>query len=82
MNTLPAIMKMLMEMSIEIESAADGLLARLNKMKFVVACFILQKCFLLCKCVSEYFQCKEIDLVSAVSSIQSLLKPLQSLITD
>eukprot|EP00794_Sanderia_malayensis_P009282 gene9282-10262_t len=81
-NTMPAIIEMLKEMSIEGESAAEGLLVRMQKFKFILACFILKKCFALCKSVSEYLQFKEMDLVSAVSGIQSLKRALQDLRND
>ncbi len=45
-------------------------------------CFVLKKCFVLCRSVSEYLQFKDIGLVSAVSGIQCLQKTLQSLRSD
>ena len=81
-NTMPAIVEILKEMSIEGESAADGLLVRMLKFKFILACFVLKKCFALCKSVSEYLQFKEMDLVSAVSGVQSLKQALQDIRND
>ena len=78
-NTLPAIISMLKKISGEGESAAEGLLVRLQKLKFVVSCLVLEKCFGLSKSVSEYLQHQNMDLVSAVSGVQSLKDQLSSL---
>lgn len=78
-NTLPAIISMLKKMSEGGESAADGLLVRLQKVKFVVSCLVLKKCFGLSKSVSVYLQHENMDLVSAVSGVQSLKDQLLSL---
>ena len=77
-NTLPAITSMLEKMS-EGESATEGLLIHLQKLKFVVSCFVLKKCFGLSKSVSEYLQHENMDLVTAVSGVQSLKEELSSL---
>ena len=76
---MPAIVEMLKEMSVEGESAAEGLLVRIQKFKFILACLVLKTCFALCKSVSEYLQFKDMDLVSAVSSVQSLKQALYDL---
>lgn len=52
-NTLPAIIK---AMSEECESAADGLLVRMRKLKFIASCIVLKKCFALSRSVSDYLQ--------------------------
>ena len=55
-NTLPAIISMLETMSEEGESAADGLLVRMQKLRFIASCIVLKKCFALSRSVSEYLQ--------------------------
>ena len=77
-NTLPAIISMLEAMSEEGESAADGLLVRMRKLKFIASCIVLKKCFALSRSVSEYLQHENMDLVSAVSGVQSLKDSLSS----
>ena len=77
-NTLPAIISMLKAMSKEGESAADGLLVRMRKLKFIASCIVLKKCFALSRSVSEYLQHENMDLVSAVSGVQSLKDSLSS----
>ena len=62
-NTLPAIISMLKAMSKEGESAADGLLVRMRKLKFIASCIVLKKCFALSRLVSEYLQHENMDLV-------------------
>ena len=81
-NTSPAIISMLETMSEEGESAADGLLVRMQKLRFIASCIVLKKCFALSRSVSEYLQRENIDLVSAVSGavsgVQSLKDSLSS----
>jgi hypothetical protein len=69
---------MLEAMSEEGESAADGLLVRMRKLKFIASCIVLKKCFALSRSVSEYLQHENMDLVSAVSGVQSLKDSLSS----
>lgn len=71
-NTLPALISMLKAMSEEGESAVDGLLVRIRKLKFIASCIMLKKCFALSRSVSDYLQHENMDLVSAVSGVQSL----------
>ena len=80
-NAFPAIISMLKEMSGKGESAADGLLVRMLPFKFIASCLIL-KSFLLSRCISEYLQREDMDLVSAVSGIQSLQDTLSSFRND
>ena len=77
-NTLPAIISMLKTMSEEGESAADGLLVRMQKLKFIASCIVLKNCFALSRSVSEYLQREDMDLVSALSGVQSLKDSLAS----
>ena len=77
-NTSPVIISMLETMSEEGESAADGLLVRMQKLRFIASCIVLKKCFVLSRPVSEYLQRENIDLVSAVSGVQSLKDFLSS----
>ena len=77
-NTLPAIISMLETMSEEGESAADRLLVRMQKLRFIASCNVLKKCFALSRSVSEYLQRENMDLVSAVSGVQSLKGSLSS----
>lgn len=79
LNTLPAIISMLQHMSGEGESAAGGLLLQLQRLKFIASCMVLKKCFSLSRSVSEYLQHEDMDLVSAVSGVQSLKTALSSL---
>ena len=65
-------------MSEEGESAADGLFVRMQKLRFIASCIVLKKCFVLSRSVSEYLQRENIDLVSAVSGVQSLKDFLSS----
>ena len=66
-------------MSEENGSAADGLLVRMQKLRFIASCIVLKKCFALSRSVSEILQCENLDLVSAVSGVQSLKDSLSSL---
>ena len=77
-NTLPAVIYMLETVSEEGESAADGLLVRMQKLRFIASCIVSKKCFVLSRSVSEYLQCENMDLVSAVSGVQSLKDSLSS----
>ena len=77
-NTLPVIISMLKTMSEEGESAADGLLVRMQKLKFIASSVVLKNCFGLSRSVSEYLQREDMDLVSAVSGVQSLKNSLAS----
>ena len=77
-NTLPAIISMLETMSEKGESAADGLLVRMQKLRFIASCIVLKKCFALSRSVSEYLQRENMDLVSAISGVQSLKDSLSS----
>ena len=81
-NTFPAIISMLKEMSEKGESAADGLLVRMLSFKFIASCLILKSFFSLSRCISEYLQREDMDLVSAVSGIQSLKDTLSSFRND
>lgn len=78
-NTMPALLAMLKEMSDEGDSAAEGLLIRMQKFKFVLGCQILRKFFLLSRSISEYLQHEDMDLVTAVSGIDSLKSSLSAL---
>ena len=69
---------MLETMSQEGESAADGLLVRMQKLRFIASGIVLKKCFALNKSLSEYLQRENVDLVSAVSGVQSLKDSLSS----
>ena len=62
---------MLKTMMEEGESAADGLLVCMQKLSFIALCIILKNCFAISGSVSEYLQCENMDLVSAVSGVQS-----------
>ena len=77
-NTLPAIISMLETMPEEGESAADGLLERVQKLRFIASCIVLKNCFALSRSLSEYLQHENMDLVSAVSGVQSLKDSLSS----
>ena len=50
-STLPAIISMLDTMSEEGESAADRLLVRVQKLRFIASCIVLKKCFALSRSV-------------------------------
>ena len=78
LNTFPAIISMFKTMSEEGESAADGLLVHMQKLKFVASSIVLKNCFGLSRSVSEYLQHEDMDLVSAVSGVQSLKDSLAS----
>jgi hypothetical protein len=82
LNIFPAIISMLQEMSENGESAADGLQVRMLQLKFVASCIILNRCFSLSRCISEYLQREDMDLVSAITGIQSLKDTLSSLRND
>ena len=69
---------MLEESVEEDEAAAVGLRVRIRKFKFVASCIVLKKCFSLSKTVSEYLQQENMDLVSAVSGVQSLTETLST----
>ena len=47
-------------------------------LRFVASCSVLKKCFALSRSVSEYLQRENMDLVSAVSGVQSLKDSLSS----
>ena len=75
---MPSILEMLKEMSDEGDSAAEGLLVRMKKFKFVLGCHILLKRFSMSRSISEYLQHKDIDLVSAVSGKNALRRSLSA----
>ncbi len=52
--------------------------AKLVQIYFFVLCIVLKKCFALSRSVSEYLQHENMDLVSAVSGVQSLKDSLSS----
>ena len=81
-NAMPAILEMLKEMSDEGDSAAEGLLVRMKKFKFVLGCHILLKCFSLSRSISEYLQHKDMDLVTAVSGIDALKRSLSAFLNE
>ena len=64
------------------ESAAHGLLVRMLPFKFIASCLILKSFFSLSRCISKYLQYEDMDLVSAVSGIQSLKDTLSSFRND
>ena len=75
---MPAIISMLETTSEEGESAADGLLVRMQKLRFIASFIVWKKCLALSRSVSEYLQHENMDLVSAVSGVQSLKDSLSS----
>ena len=64
------------------EAACAGLLTQLNFFEFVLKLKILKELFEISKYASEYLQRVDMDMVTAVDAVQTLIRQITSLGDD
>eukprot|EP00794_Sanderia_malayensis_P015569 gene15569-17145_t len=76
-NTLQALIAALRELEPK-EAACAGLLTQLNSFEFVLKLMILKEVFEISKYASEYLQRADMDMVTAVDAVQTLIRRITS----
>ena len=77
-NTLQALIAALRELEPK-EAACAGLLTQLNSFEFVLKLMILKEVFEISKYASEYIKRADMDMVTAVDAVQTLIRRITSL---
>ena len=80
-NVLPALIATLKELQSS-DTTCEGLLVRIGSFEFLLQLLILKECFELSKYLSEYLQREEMDFVTAVDAVTTLIKTFCSLRTE
>ena len=80
-NTLPALIATLEELKSS-DAACEGLLIRIGSLEFLLKVLILKECFDRSRYASEYLQREEMDMVTAVDSVTTLVRQISSLRTE
>ncbi|XP_063590423.1 zinc finger MYM-type protein 1-like [Penaeus indicus] len=80
-NTLPALIATLEELKSS-DAACEGLLIRIGTFEFLLKVLILKECFDRSRYASEYLQREEMDMVTAVDSVTTLIRQISSLRTE
>ena len=77
-NTLPALIATLKDLQSN-DTTCEGLLVRIGSFEFLLQVLILKECFELSRYLSEYLQREEMDLVTAVDAVTTLIDTFSSL---
>ena len=80
-NVLPALIATLKELQPS-DTTCEGVLVRIGSFEFLLQLLILKECFELSKYLSEYLQREEMDLVTAVDAVTTLIEAFSSLRTE
>ena len=77
-NTLQALIAALKELEPK-EAACAGLLTQVNSFEFVLKLIVLKEVFELSKYASEYLQRADMDMVTAVDAVQTLIRQITAI---
>ena len=77
-NTLQALIAALTELEPK-EAACAGLLTQVNSFEFVLKLLVLKEVFELSKYASEYLQRADMDMVTAVDAVETLVRQITTL---
>lgn len=78
LNTLPALIATLRELQSN-DATCEGLLVRIGSFEFLLQLLILKECFEFSRYSSEYLQREEMDMVTAVDAVTTLINTFPSL---
>ncbi len=80
-NTLPALIATLEELKSS-DASCEVLLIRIGTYEFILKVLILKECFDRSRYASEYLQREEMDMVTTVDSVTTLIRQISSLRTE
>ena len=80
-NTLPALISTLKDLQSS-DATCEGPLVRIGSFEFLLQLLILKECFELSRYSSEYLQREEMDLVTAVDAVATLINKFSSFRND
>ena len=81
LNVLPALAATLKELEAS-DNTCAGLLISISSFEFLLKVVILQECFQISRVASEYLQREDMDMVTAVDAVQTLVRQLKSFRSD